>query len=110
MPGQTVQTQIRLLLDQIPSASFGLHYSMVEPHSSNFRVITTIFLGVRIFRKFTVLLCAGVTVYLDPLGSLTPGGQDTLGYLDPSPGYLDPQAAKYPLSGILPADTLIGVY
>ena len=30
------------------------HYSMVEPHSSNFRVITTIFLGVRIFRKFTV--------------------------------------------------------
>ena len=30
------------------------HYSMVEPHSSNFRVITTHFLGVRIFRKFTV--------------------------------------------------------
>ena len=29
---------------------------MVEPHSSNFRVITTNFLGVRIFRKFTVLL------------------------------------------------------
>ena len=52
----------------------------------------------------------GVTVYLDPLGSLTPGGQDTPGYLDPCPGYLDPQAAKYPLSGILPADTLIGVY
>ena len=52
----------------------------------------------------------GVTVCLDPLGSLTPGGQDTLGYLDPRPGYLDPQVAKYPLSGILPADTLIGVY
>ena len=31
------------------------HYSMVEPHSSNFRVITTNILGVRIFRKFTVL-------------------------------------------------------
>ena len=31
------------------------HYSIVEPHSSNFRVITTNFLGVRIFRKFTVL-------------------------------------------------------
>ena len=31
------------------------HYSMVGPHSSNFRVITTNFLGVRIFRKFTVL-------------------------------------------------------
>ena len=26
---------------------------MVEPHSSNVRVITTNFLGVRIFRKFT---------------------------------------------------------
>ena len=25
------------------------HYSMVEPHSSNFRVIITNFLGVRIF-------------------------------------------------------------
>ena len=33
------------------------HYSMVEPHSSNFRVITTNFLGVRIFRKFTVCAC-----------------------------------------------------
>ena len=30
------------------------HYSMVEPHSSNFRVITTNVLGVQIFRKFTV--------------------------------------------------------
>ena len=29
---------------------------MVEPHSSNFKVITTNFLGVRIFRKFTVLV------------------------------------------------------
>ena len=28
---------------------------MVEPHSSNFRVITTNFLGVRIFRKFKVV-------------------------------------------------------
>ena len=31
------------------------HCSMVEPHSSNFRVITANFLGVRIFRKFTVV-------------------------------------------------------
>ena len=31
------------------------HCSMVEPHSSNFRVITTNYLGVRIFRKFTAL-------------------------------------------------------
>ena len=30
------------------------HYSMVESHSLNFRVITTNFLRVRIFRKFTV--------------------------------------------------------
>ena len=30
------------------------HYFMVEPHSSNFRVITATCLGVRIFRKFTV--------------------------------------------------------
>ena len=29
-------------------------FSMVEPHCSNFRVITTNFLGVGIFRKFTV--------------------------------------------------------
>ena len=28
---------------------------MVEPHNSNLRVITTNFLGVRIFRKFTVM-------------------------------------------------------
>ena len=28
---------------------------MVEPHSSNFRVITTNVLGVRIFGKFTVI-------------------------------------------------------
>ena len=30
------------------------HYSMVEPHSSNFRVIATNVLGVQIFRKFRV--------------------------------------------------------
>ena len=39
----------------IPSASFGLITLMVEPHSSNFRVITTNCLGVRTFRKFTVI-------------------------------------------------------
>ena len=32
---------------------------MVEPRSSNFRVITINFLGVRIFRKFTVVLISG---------------------------------------------------
>ena len=38
----------------------------------------------------------GVTVYLDPLGSLTPGGQDTPGYLDAHPGYLDPRRQNIP--------------
>ena len=32
----------------------------------------------------------GVTVYLDPLGSLTPGGQASSGYLDPTLGILTP--------------------
>ena len=60
-PGQAVQTQIRLLssLIRVYTVCHSVcivwtHYSMVEPHSSNFRVITTNFLGVRIFRKFTV--------------------------------------------------------
>ena len=58
IPGQTVQTQIRLLLEGLRCLPFRLHsvwthYSVVEPHSSNFRVITTNFLGVGIFRKFT---------------------------------------------------------
>ena len=64
-PGQTVQTQIRLLLEEQSDQGYTVchsvcivwtDYFMVEPHSSNFRVITTNFLGVRIFRKFTVLL------------------------------------------------------
>ena len=59
IPGQTVQTQIRLLLIRVYTVchSFCIvwtHYSMIEPHSSNFRVITTNILDVRIFRKFTV--------------------------------------------------------
>ena len=39
---------------------------MVEPHSSNFRVITTNILGVRIFRKFTVYIIRSMvtTVYV----------------------------------------------
>ena len=37
---------------------------MVEPHSSNFRVTTTNFLGVRIFRKFTVLQIFLVSEFL----------------------------------------------
>ena len=60
MPGQTVQTQIRLssVISVYTVCHFDCivwtHYSMVEPHSSNFRVITTNFWGVQIFRKFTV--------------------------------------------------------
>ena len=72
--GLTVQTQIRLLLEE--QSDQGLHslrsslikvctvchsvwivwahYSMVEPHSSNFKSDYNKFLGVRIFRKFTV--------------------------------------------------------
>ena len=57
---QTVQTQIRLLLIRVYIVCHSVcivwtHYSMVEQHSSNFRVITTNSLGVRIFRKFTVV-------------------------------------------------------
>ena len=63
MPGQPVQTQIRLLLEE--QSDQGLHCLLFRLHrldsllcgrdSSNFRVITTNFLGVRIFRKFTVI-------------------------------------------------------
>ena len=57
MPGQTVQTQIRLRVYTVCHSAciVWTHYIIVEPHSLNFRVITTNFLGVRIFRKFTVL-------------------------------------------------------
>ena len=56
-PGQTVQTQSSLIRVCTICHSVCIvwtHYSMLEPHSSNFRVILTNFLGVRIFRKFTV--------------------------------------------------------
>ena len=36
---------------------FWTHFSIVKPRCSNFRMITTNFLGVRIFRKCTVLMC-----------------------------------------------------
>ena len=67
-PGQTVRTQIRLLLQEQSCRSSLIrvytvchsvcivwtHYSMVKPHSSNFRVITTNCLGVRKLRIITV--------------------------------------------------------
>ena len=60
MPGQIVQTQIRSSLIRVYTVCHSVcivwtHYSMVEPHNSNFRVITTNFLGVQILRKITVL-------------------------------------------------------
>ena len=39
----------------IPAAFFGVHYSLVKPSCSNFRVITANVWGVLIFRIFTVL-------------------------------------------------------
>ena len=57
MPGQTVQSSLTRVYTVCHSICIvWTHYSMVEPHSSNFRVITTNFLGVRIFRKFRELL------------------------------------------------------
>ena len=50
----TVYTQIRLLED--------IH-SMVKPPCSNLRVITAIFSGVRMFRKFTISSPSHQTVY-----------------------------------------------
>ena len=58
MPGQTVQTQVRVYTVCHSVCIVWTHYSMVEPHSSNFRVITTNILGVRIFRKFTVCIAS----------------------------------------------------
>ena len=57
MPRQTVPTQEQS--DQGLTVCHSVcivwtHNSMVEPHSSNFRMITTNILGVRILRKFTV--------------------------------------------------------
>ena len=61
--GQTVQTQIRLLLEEqsdqgLHCLQFRLyllvHYSSVKPSCSNFRVIAANFLGFRIFKIFTV--------------------------------------------------------
>ena len=73
MPGQTVQSSlIRVYTVCYSVCIVWTHYSMVEPHSSNFRVITTNLLGVRIFRKFKVcvkqvqnLLGTGYSRYVD---------------------------------------------
>ena len=67
MPGQTVQTQSSLIRVYTVCHSVCIvwtHYSMVEPHISNFRVITTNFLGVRIFRKFTIFRTVRNHVYV----------------------------------------------
>ena len=43
---------------------------MVEPHSSNFRVITTKYLGVQIFRKLMVILLPFMKYISDETKSL----------------------------------------
>ena len=70
--GQTVQTQIRLLLERSSLIRvytvchslciFWMHYTKEKLSFSTFRVITTNFLSVRIFRKFTVV---GMQLYKD---------------------------------------------
>ena len=55
-PDQTAPRLIRVYTVCHSVCIVWTHYSMVEPHSSNFRVITTNFWGVRIFRKFTVMI------------------------------------------------------
>ena len=63
---QTVQTQIRLLLEE--QSDHGLHcllfhlhhltkYLKVWPHCLNFRYITAKFSGIQKFKNFTVHLC-----------------------------------------------------
>ena len=59
MPGKTVQTQIRLPLDEqsdqgLHCLPFPLHRLDSLHYGRAIRVITIIFLGVRIFRRFTV--------------------------------------------------------
>ena len=60
-PGQTVQTHIRLLLEERPISIYTIchsvcifwtYYSMVELLCSDFRVITATFSDVQIFRNF----------------------------------------------------------
>ena len=69
-PRQTVQTQIRLLLEEQSDQGlhclhsgyiFWVYYSSIKPSCSNFMVITATILGVRIFRSFTVV--AYITVW-----------------------------------------------
>ena len=53
-PGQTRSSLIRAFTVCNSLCIFWMHYSKETPSYSTFRVITTNFLGVRIFRKFTV--------------------------------------------------------
>ena len=48
------------------------------------------------------VICAGVTVYLAPLDSLPPGGQNFPGNLTPHPDYLHPRGVSCPGQFILP--------
>ena len=56
------------------------HYSMAEPHSSNFRVITTNCLGVRIFRKFSVFFL--FSMHQSSVNTTHTGGREIAGLLN----------------------------
>ena len=58
--GQTMQTHIRLLLIRVYTVCnslciFWSHFSMVDPHCSDFRIINSTILGVQNFTKFMVI-------------------------------------------------------
>ena len=64
-----MQTQIRLLLIRVYTVCNSgcivwVHYSLVKPSYSNFRVVTANVLGVRIFRKFTVTQSSKILTYV----------------------------------------------
>ena len=70
-PDQTAPSLIRVYTVCNSFCIFWMHYSTVKPSCSNFRVITTHFSGVRIFKFFTVyFLFAGKIVAIVKSGFL----------------------------------------
>ena len=54
-PDQTAPSLIRVYIVCNSGCIFWVHYSLVKPSCSNFRMITANFWGVRILRIFTVM-------------------------------------------------------
>ena len=120
MPGQTLQTQIRLLQEEqsdqgLHCLPFRLHrldshYSTVESHSSNFRLITTNFLGVRIFRKFTVVCFSFVCIKPNHADRMT--NSVDLDQTAPESGCLDLSVRKLRITMVcvLPPSAKIGIH